>query len=227
MGTNSCIISRSFAATSVLSNVAPVRFPSGLARFPTRPKSTGSPPVPKTMGTVRVAALAASVAVVLHKCKQWQPNSYNNDPLSHQLCPVLSVHAPPSAGGPRPMQKGNRGSDPRLLGLTMGTLLARTLGSDPVEQGSRLPEGRTSPQIKTSYWRPQWASRRADTRRRRHSAGRVQNSAVAAPLAFGKNGPGPPRRKGRSPRSGANPAHTGDASIKGVQGPSARAAACS
>jgi hypothetical protein len=46
-------------ATSVVSNVAPVRFPLGLARFPTKPKSTGSPPVPKTIGMVRVAALAA------------------------------------------------------------------------------------------------------------------------------------------------------------------------
>ncbi len=35
--------------------------------------------------------------------------------------------------------EGSRGSDPRPLGLTMGGLLDRTLGSDPVHQGSRLP----------------------------------------------------------------------------------------
>jgi hypothetical protein len=79
---------------------------------------------------------------------------------------IPTSHQPdaPSLGGPGSVQKhkGNRGSDPRLLGLTTGTLLARTLGSDPVEQGSRLPEGQTSPQTKTSYWRPQWASRRVE-----------------------------------------------------------------
>jgi hypothetical protein len=36
---------------------------------------------------------------------------------------------------------GSRGSDPRPLGLTMGWLLNRTLGSDPVHQGSSMPEG--------------------------------------------------------------------------------------
>jgi hypothetical protein len=58
----------------------------------------------------------------------------------------LSTYFPINRDAPftrRPLlgakHKGNRGSDPRLLGLTMGTLLARTLGSDPVEQGSRLP----------------------------------------------------------------------------------------
>jgi adenylate cyclase len=35
--------------------------------------------------------------------------------------------------------RGSRGSDPRLLGLTMGWLLDRTLGSDPVHQGSSRP----------------------------------------------------------------------------------------
>ena len=32
---------------------------------------------------------------------------------------------------------GSRGSDPRLLGLTMGVRPDRTLGSDPVHQGLR------------------------------------------------------------------------------------------
>src|SRR5258708_34116928 len=38
---------------------------------------------------------------------------------------------------------GSRGSDPRLLGLTMGVGPDRTLGSDPVHQGLRTcPKGR-------------------------------------------------------------------------------------
>jgi hypothetical protein len=43
-------------------------------------------------------------------------------------------------------REGSRGSDPRPLGLTMGWLLNRTLGSDPVHQGSSMPEGQTNPQ---------------------------------------------------------------------------------
>jgi hypothetical protein len=43
--------------------------------------------------------------------------------------------------------EGSRGSDPRPLGLTMGWLLNRTLGSDPVHQGSSMPEGQTNPQL--------------------------------------------------------------------------------
>jgi hypothetical protein len=35
--------------------------------------------------------------------------------------------------------KGSRGSDPRLLGLTMGRLLDRTFGGDPVHHGSSMP----------------------------------------------------------------------------------------
>ena len=35
--------------------------------------------------------------------------------------------------------KGSRGSDPRLLRPTMGWLPDRTLGSDPVHQGSSVP----------------------------------------------------------------------------------------
>src|SRR3979411_3122063 len=50
-------------------------------------------------------------------------------------------------GGATEAVKGSRGSDPRLLGLTMGWLLDRTLGSDPVHQGSSMPEGQTNPQL--------------------------------------------------------------------------------
>jgi len=35
--------------------------------------------------------------------------------------------------------KGSRGSDPRLLGLTIGGLLDAHLGCDPVHQGSSMP----------------------------------------------------------------------------------------
>ena len=35
--------------------------------------------------------------------------------------------------------EGSRGSDPGSFGLTMGWLLDRTLGSDPVHQGSSMP----------------------------------------------------------------------------------------
>ena len=42
-------------------------------------------------------------------------------------------------GLPTEAARGSRGSDPRLLGLTMGWLLDRTLGSDPVHQGSSRP----------------------------------------------------------------------------------------
>src|SRR5713226_7525241 len=42
-------------------------------------------------------------------------------------------------GGATEAVRGSRGSDPRLLGLTMGWLLDRTLGSDPVHQGSSRP----------------------------------------------------------------------------------------
>jgi hypothetical protein len=42
-------------------------------------------------------------------------------------------------GGATEAAKGSRGSDPRLLGLTMGWLLDRTLGSDPVHRGSSRP----------------------------------------------------------------------------------------
>src|SRR5262245_7950864 len=48
-------ISRLMAAT-------PVTLPPGRLRLATRPRSTGSPPVRKTIGMVVVAALAANVA---------------------------------------------------------------------------------------------------------------------------------------------------------------------
>jgi hypothetical protein len=51
----------------------------------------------------------------------------------------LSVLFGGDFGGATEAAKGSRGSDPRLLGLTMGWLLDRTLGSDPVHQGSSRP----------------------------------------------------------------------------------------
>jgi hypothetical protein len=65
-------------------------------------------------------------------------------------CPnAASLRLPPitvtrsvvaSDSGQPQAAKGSRGSDPRLLGLTMvGWLLDRTLGGDPVHQGSSMP----------------------------------------------------------------------------------------
>src|SRR6266404_7642405 len=66
------------------------------------------------------------------------------------ISPSPSARARPGGGdfgGATEAAKGSRGSDPRLLGLTMGWLLDRTLGSDPVHQGSSMPEGQTNPQL--------------------------------------------------------------------------------
>ena len=52
---------------------------------------------------------------------------------------MVTIKAVTVRGRTREAAKGSRGSDPRLLGLTMGWLLDRTLGSDPVHQGSSRP----------------------------------------------------------------------------------------
>src|SRR5262249_34361889 len=64
-GTNSCRRPSRLAATSMLKILTPVALPPGLARLATRPSLTGSSPTPKTIGTVAVAALAASAAGLL------------------------------------------------------------------------------------------------------------------------------------------------------------------
>ena len=51
-----------FAASSTEMKLTPVTLPPGRLRLATRPTLTGSPPVAKTIGTVVVAALAASAA---------------------------------------------------------------------------------------------------------------------------------------------------------------------
>src|SRR5262249_38422967 len=65
-GINSCNSSSPFSAIiSVDNEVAPVTLPLGLFRLVTRPSWTGSPPVSKTIGMVKVAAFAASAAGVV------------------------------------------------------------------------------------------------------------------------------------------------------------------
>ena len=54
-----------FAASSDELKLTPVTLPPGRLRLATRPSLTGSPPVAKTIGTVVVAALAASAPGVL------------------------------------------------------------------------------------------------------------------------------------------------------------------
>ena len=54
-----------FAPSSTEMKLTPVTLPPGRLRLATRPTLTGSPPVTKTIGTVVVAALAASAAGVL------------------------------------------------------------------------------------------------------------------------------------------------------------------
>src|SRR5262245_9705361 len=53
---------RRFATTSAVKKLIPVALPPGRARLATRPSLTGSSATPKTIGIVRVAALAASAA---------------------------------------------------------------------------------------------------------------------------------------------------------------------
>ena len=68
-GTRSCISSRDFAINSTLRTVMPVMLAPGCARLATRPTLTGSVPTKNTIGTVLVAALAASAPGVLPDTK--------------------------------------------------------------------------------------------------------------------------------------------------------------
>jgi hypothetical protein len=62
----SSLSSSSLFATSLLTRkLTPVRLPPGRLRLATRPSSTGSPPVTKTIGSVDVAGLAASAEAVV------------------------------------------------------------------------------------------------------------------------------------------------------------------
>src|SRR6516164_6692297 len=62
LGTVSCSSCSHFGPTSKVSVVAPVRLRSGRFKLVTRPRSTGSPAVKKTMGIVLVAVFAARTA---------------------------------------------------------------------------------------------------------------------------------------------------------------------
>ena len=56
-------------------------FPPGLLRLATRPNLTGSPPVLKTIGTVEVAALAATAAVIAGRDQRrhWNTNQLRSE----------------------------------------------------------------------------------------------------------------------------------------------------
>src|SRR5438128_7482533 len=54
-----------FAVSSTLRDLTPVALPPGRLRLATRPSATGSEPVPKTIGMLEVAALAATAPAVL------------------------------------------------------------------------------------------------------------------------------------------------------------------
>ena len=60
VGTSSCSSSSRFCPTSTFKLVTPVMLPPGRFRLATRPISTGSLPVTKTIGIVVVADFAAS-----------------------------------------------------------------------------------------------------------------------------------------------------------------------
>ena len=62
LGTSWRNSSSRFAPSSPVKKLTPVTLPPGRLRLATRPSLTGSPPVAKTIGTVVVAALAASAA---------------------------------------------------------------------------------------------------------------------------------------------------------------------
>src|SRR6516162_3860978 len=53
-----------FVVTSVVNQLKPVTLPPGRAKLVTRPSSTGSKPIAKTIGTVAVASFAARAARV-------------------------------------------------------------------------------------------------------------------------------------------------------------------
>src|SRR5262245_13465586 len=62
LGTSSCSSSRRFAASVVTRKLTPVALPPGRLKLETRPRSTGSVPMVKTIGMAEVAALAATAA---------------------------------------------------------------------------------------------------------------------------------------------------------------------
>ena len=64
VGTISCVNCNRLGPSSMCIRVAPVTFAPGLARLPTRPRPTGSPPTQKTMGVTVVAALAATALLL-------------------------------------------------------------------------------------------------------------------------------------------------------------------
>jgi hypothetical protein len=49
------------------------------------------------------------------------------------------------------LKEGSRGSDPRLLGLTMGGYLIALSGSDPVDQRSSAPRVRPTHNLRHLY----------------------------------------------------------------------------
>jgi hypothetical protein len=59
-GTSSDSSSSSLGISSVVTRLTPVRLPPGRAKLATRPDSTGSVPVWKTIGIVEVALFAAN-----------------------------------------------------------------------------------------------------------------------------------------------------------------------
>src|SRR5215472_895346 len=65
LGSSSCNSPSRLVPSSAFMEVMPVALPPGRLRLATRPISTGSAPMPKTIGTVVVTVLAASVAGVL------------------------------------------------------------------------------------------------------------------------------------------------------------------
>src|SRR5262245_59806244 len=64
-GTSSCSNPSRFASSSLTKKKTPVTLPPGRLRLATRPSFTGSVPLPKTIGIVVVAALAATAARLL------------------------------------------------------------------------------------------------------------------------------------------------------------------
>src|SRR5262249_34405341 len=63
-GSSSCSNSSLFGATPMFRFVTPVTLPPGRLRLATSPTSTGSAPIPKTIGMLAVAAFAVSAEAV-------------------------------------------------------------------------------------------------------------------------------------------------------------------
>ena len=60
LGTSSCSRPMRLGSIWFVSNVNPVALPPGRLKLATKPAFTGSPPIPKTMGTAEVAFFAAT-----------------------------------------------------------------------------------------------------------------------------------------------------------------------